>query len=42
MAELDVTTVAADVTADGAECVVNVSKEPKAVPSALESIAQKK
>lgn len=42
VAELDVTNVAAEVTAVGAFGVVNDSTDPKAVPSALDAMAQKK
>ena len=42
VAELDVSKVAADVTAVGALGVVNDMSDPKAVPSALEAMAEKK
>lgn len=42
VAELEVTTVAAEVTAVGAVGVVNESTDPNDVPSALDAIAQKK
>ena len=41
VAEPDSTEVAAELVTRGAASVVNVSTEPKAVPSELESIAQK-
>ena len=42
VAEFDATIVAADVAAVGGACVVNERTVPKDMPSALETMVQKK